>query len=191
MRLLFVLFLSCLWSNFFSQKETFITYNWSDVQGANPDSIFSISFAKEKLSELPIQLWKFKKLKALNLQRNRFETLPDSIEQLTEIEFLDISHNRFAVFPLPITRLYKLKVLKASSNKLNYISNNIENCEMLQDLDLYDNLIEDLGKGIYKLKELRSLDLRGVMYGTKFQAELKGSLPNVKIKLDPPCKCMD
>ena len=191
MRLLYVLFLSSLWSNFFSQKEIFITYKWSEVQSANPDTIFSISFAKEKLSELPIQLWKFKKLKALNLQRNRFETLPDSLEQLTEIEFLDISHNRFSVFPLPITRLYKLKVLKASSNKLNYISNNIENCEKLEEIDMYDNLIEDLGKGLYKLKELRFLDLRGVMYGTIFQSQLKASLPNVKIKMDPPCKCMD
>ena len=62
---------------------------------------------------------------------------------------------------------------------------------MLQDLDLYDNLIEDLGKGIYKIKELRSLDLIGVMYCTIFQSQLKSSLPNVKIKLDPPCKCMD
>ena len=79
MRLLFMLFLSSLWSSFFSQKETFITYNWSEVQGANPDTIFSISFAKEKLSELPVKLWKFKKLQALNLQRNRFETLPDSL----------------------------------------------------------------------------------------------------------------
>ena len=191
MRLLFVLFLSCLWSNFFSQKEILVTYKWSEVQGANPDTIFSISFAKEKLNELPIQLWKFKKLKALNLQRNRFETLPVSIEQLTEIEFLDISHNRFAVFPLPITRLYKLKVLKASSNKLNYISNNIENCEKLEEIDLYDNLIEDIGKGLSKLKELRLLDLRGVMSGTFFQSQLKASLPKVKIKLDPPCKCMD
>jgi Leucine-rich repeat (LRR) protein len=136
--------LSSLWSSFFSQKETFITYNWSEVQAANPDTIFSLSLAKEKLSELPIQLWKFKNLKALNLQRNRFETLPDSLEQLTEIEFLDISHNRFAVFPLPITRLYKLKVLKASSNKLNYISNNIENCEKLEEIDLYDNLASDI-----------------------------------------------
>ena len=117
--------------------------------------------------------------------------MPDSLEQLTEIEFLDISHNRFSVFPLPITRLYKLKVLKASSNKLSYISNNIENCEKLEEMDLYDNLIEDLGKGLYKLKELHSLDLRGVMYGTIFQSQLKASLPNVKIKMDAPCKCMD
>ena len=191
MRLIFVLFLSCLWSNFFSQKEILVTYKWCEVQGANPDTIFSISFAKEKLSELPVKLWKFKKLKALNLDRNRFEILPDSLEQLTEIEFLDISHNRLVVFPSAITRLYKLKVLKVANNNLTYISNNIENCEMLQDLDLYDNLIEDLGKGIYKLKELRSLDLRGVMYGTIFQSQLKASLPNVKIKMDPPCKCMD
>jgi Leucine-rich repeat (LRR) protein len=191
MRLLFVLFLISLWSNFFSQKEILVTYKWSEVQGANPDTIFSISFAKEKLSELPVQLWKFKKLKALNLQRNRLEDLPDSLEQLTEIEFLDISHNKFAVFPLPITRLYKLKVLKASSNKLNYISNNIENCDKLEEIDLFNNIIEDLGKGIYKLNELRLLDLRGVMYGTIFQSQLKASLPNVKIKMDPPCKCMD
>ena len=81
MRLLYVLFLSSLWSSFFSQKETFITYNWSEVQGANPDTIFSISFAKEKLSELPVQLWKFKKLKVLNLQRNKKENLAIPIEQ--------------------------------------------------------------------------------------------------------------
>ena len=191
MRLIFVLFLSSLWSNFFSQKEILVSYKWSDVQGANPDTIFSISFAKEKLSQLPVQLWNFKKLRYLNLQRNKLAALPDSLEQLTEIEFLDISHNRFILIPIAITRLYKLKVLKASSNKLTFISNNIENCEKLQDIDLYDNLIEDLGKGLYKLKELRLLDLRGVMYGTIFQSQLKASLPNVKIKMDPPCKCMD
>ena len=69
MRLLFVLFLSSLWSSFFSQKEVLITYNWSEVQSANPDTIFSLSFAKEKLSELPIQLWKFKKLRILFIEQ--------------------------------------------------------------------------------------------------------------------------
>lgn len=191
MQLLFVLILMSLNLNLFSQKVEISIYELEDIQLANPDTIFAISLAKQKLSKLPSELWKFKKLKMLNLQRNKLEVLPDSLDQFIDLESIDISHNRFSIFPLAITRLYNLKTLKAANNNLTFISENIEHCANLEYIDFYNNSIENIGNGIYKLKKLKLLDLRGVMYGTKFQALLEDNLLNVKVKMDPPCKCMD
>ena len=56
---------------------------------------------------------------------------------------------------------------------------------------MYDNPIGDLGEGIFSVPTLRRLDLRGLMYNAKSQAEIRKKLPNVKVLFDPPCNCMD
>jgi hypothetical protein len=35
------------------------------------------------------------------------------------------------------------------------------------------------------------LNIEGVMYGTVFAKQLLGRLPNTKVLIDPPCKCLD
>jgi hypothetical protein len=61
----------------------------------------------------------------------------------------------------------------------------------LQTLDLYGNAIEQFGEGIFLLPDLRVLNIEGVMYGTIFAKQLLARLPQTKVLIDPPCKCLD
>jgi Leucine-rich repeat (LRR) protein len=113
------------------------------------------------------------------------------ITDLSRLEELNLSKNRFEIFPKETARLKNLRVLILSRNRLGYIPKNIAKYPKLEELDMYDNPIGDLGDGIFSLTTLRRLDLRGLMYNTKSQAEIRNKLPNVKVLFDPPCNCMD
>jgi hypothetical protein len=56
---------------------------------------------------------------------------------------------------------------------------------------MYNNPINDLGSGLSRLKSLRELDLRGLMYNSKKQAEIRGKLSTVNVLFDAPCNCTD
>jgi Leucine-rich repeat (LRR) protein len=166
-------------------------YLWNELAGVNPDTIRAISFEKMKLDSLPNELWKFTNITYLSLEKNQLAYLPEDFNKLTQLTELNIEKNKFTFFPLVICQLPNLKKLNASRNRVESIPNQIENCSHLESIDLYDNLIGDFGTGIFQLKELRTLNIEGVMYGTNFADDLKRKLPNVKIILDPPCKCLN
>lgn len=191
MRQLFVLFFILLSFLGKAQLNHGRVYLWSEVSGLNPDSIRAPSFEKMKLDSLPNELWKFTNLTYLNLEKNQLSNLPDELKNLTQLQELNIEKNKFTFLPLVICQLPNLKKLNASRNRIESIPNQIENCSHLESIDLYDNLIAEFGTGIFQLKELRTLNIEGVMYGTNFAEDLKRKLPNVKILLDPPCKCLN
>jgi Leucine-rich repeat (LRR) protein len=191
MKNLLGLILALLWFPSFSQKSTETVYQWSEVQNAMPDTIYNLSLAKMKLTELPAQLWKFKNLKKLYLNKNKLSALPDSFDVFTQLEVLDIGHNQFEVFPIPVAHLRNLKALIASDNRLTSLPDALGNLKKLEVLDFYNNEILNIGLGLFQLENLKKLDLSGTMYGTIFQKNLIAKLPGVKIKLDPPCTCLD
>jgi Leucine-rich repeat (LRR) protein len=191
MKHLFALFFLFLSFHNLAQLNHGKIYLWNEVQQANPDTIHAISFEKLKLDSLPNQLWKFTQLTYLNLEKNQLVFLPDSLKLLSQLTELNISKNKFAFFPLIICQLPSLQKLNASRNRIESIPDQIENCKHLAYLDFYDNLIEDFGLGIFNLPELKTLNIEGVMYGTNFADDLKRKLPNVRVLLDPPCKCLN
>jgi Leucine-rich repeat (LRR) protein len=191
MKHLFALFFLFLSFHNLAQLNHGKIYLWNEVQQANPDTIHAISFEKFKLDSLPNQLWKFTQLTYLNLEKNQLVFLPDSLKLLSQLTELNISKNKFAFFPLIICQLPSLQKLNASRNRIESIPDQIENCKHLAYLDFYDNLIEDFGLGIFNLPELKTLNIEGVMYGTNFADDLKRKLPNVRVLLDPPCKCLN
>ena len=58
-----------------SQKFDFKIYRWEEVQNANPDTIYGLTFAKEKRTELPTELSKFVNLRYLNLNKNKIHNI--------------------------------------------------------------------------------------------------------------------
>jgi Leucine-rich repeat (LRR) protein len=191
MKQLFALFFLFLSFPDFAQLNHGKIYSWNEAQQANPDTIHAISFEKLKLDSLPNRLWKFTHLTYLNLEKNQLAFLPDELKLLSQLTELNISKNKFTSLPLVICQLPNLQKLNASRNRIESIPDQIANCTHLAYLDFYDNLIEDFGLGIFNLPELKTLNIEGVMYGTNFADELKGKLPNVRVMLDPPCKCLN
>lgn len=175
----------------FAQLNSGKVYLWNDVKHANPDTIQAVSFEKLKLDSLPNELWKFTHLTYLNLEKNQLTFLPDELKLLSQLTELNISKNKLTSLPLVICQLPNLQKLNASRNRIESIPDQIANCTHLTFLDFYDNLIEDFGLGIFNLTELKTLNIEGVMYGTNFADDLKRKLPNVRILLDPPCKCLN
>jgi len=191
MKQLFALIFLCLSFHNFAQLNHGKVYLWNEVKNANPDTIQAVSFEKLKLDSLPKELWNFTRLTYLNLEKNQLTFLPDELKLLNQLTELNISKNKFTFLPLIICQLPNLRKLNASRNRIESIPNQIENCSHLTFLDLYDNAVEDFGLGIFNLPELKTLNIEGVMYGTNFADDLKRKLPNVRVLLDPPCKCLN
>jgi Leucine-rich repeat (LRR) protein len=166
-------------------------YRWEEVQNASADTVYALSFSKEKLTLLPADLSKFIHLKHLDLSKNKLQQLPDYLSDMIHLEEINLDKNQFDVFPLVLTRIPSLNKIILSNNRLNYIPDQIVQNKSLRYLDMYNNQVENVGKGLYGLKNLELLDLGGVMYGTLFHKDIRAKLPGVKIKMDPPCKCMD
>jgi hypothetical protein len=81
--------------------------------------------------------------------------------------------------------------LSLERNQLTILPDQISALTQLQVLDLYANGIEQFGEGLFSLPNLRILNIEGVMYGTVFAKQLLGRLPNTKVLIDQPCKCLD
>ena len=185
----FLIFLSSNW--LLCQKKNQHVYAFEDVSFANPDTIYALSLSKNKLTELPKELWKFKNLTELHLERNRLSSLPDSFDVFKNLEYLNLDRNDFEIVPLAISRLENLKKLMLSRNQINTISGNLFYCKKLEEIDFYDNPIGSVEPLIFEMKQLKKLDIQGIMLSTKMHTEVKTKLNWVKITMDPPCKCMD
>ncbi len=187
----FVIFLIFIGSSLSSSINAQKYYTLKEAKTMPPDSVFYLKINRKKLIQIPKEVLEFKKLKGLDLSKNRLENIPPVIINLSELEILDLSKNRFEIFPKEIFDLESLRVLSLGSNQLSYIPNTIYTCAMLEKLDMYNNPINDLGSGLPRLKSLLELDLRGLMYNSKRQAEIRSKLSGVNILFDAPCNCTD
>ena len=166
-------------------------YTLKEAIDVPKDSVYYLKVSRKKLTQIPPVVFTFKNLKVLDLSKNRLVDISPKIAELSKLEKLNLSKNRFELFPKEPSRLENLRVLILGGNKLGYIPKDISKYPKLEVLDMYDNPIIDLGDGIFLLGSLRRLDLRGLMYNSKSQAEIKNKLPKVEVLFDPPCKCMD
>ena len=166
-------------------------YSLKEALNTPVDSVFYLKVSRKKLTEIPQEVFTFKNLKGLDLSKNRLVKNSPEITKLSALEKLNLSKNRFEIFPKHIIRLENLRELILGSNKLGYIPKSIAKYPKLEVLDMYDNPMGELGDGIFLLTTLRRLDLRGLMYNAKAQAEIRSKLPNVEVLFDSPCNCMD
>jgi Leucine-rich repeat (LRR) protein len=191
MKLFVVSILIFLWSSLNAQNTSDKIYRLEEVLNANPDTIYVITLAKSKLTELPNELWKFRNLRELHLEKNRLNSLPDSLDLFKKLELLNLDRNDFETVPLVISRLVNLKKLIFSRNQINVISGNLFYCSKLEEMDFYDNPIGSVEPKIFEMKQLKKFDIQGVMLSTKTHSEVKTKLNWVQVSMDPPCKCLD
>ncbi len=179
-----------LWSSFsFGQDQKL--YDWEVAQGANPDTIYAISFEKLKLTEVPADLVRFTKVTHLNFSKNRLTQLPDFIKDFKELEYLDLGKNEFSTFPIQICQLSELKTLILNRNAIYSIPDCIEYAVNLELLDLYDNPISSLPESMMRLTQLKKIDFTGIRFNKEFQKKWSELLPNTELVFDAPCECMN
>lgn len=149
----------------------------------NPDSVKEIELGSFDLTEIPIEIRRFKKLRKLSLAQNQIMKLDLSllanldslaeldlsgnpiteftgdIKTLRNIEVLNLSGCDFKSIPKGLFDLSKLKVLDLSATPLITIPNGIQNLKDLQVLDLGYSDVSIIPKEIFQLPKLTSLSL--------------------------------
>ncbi|MDG1331060.1 MAG: leucine-rich repeat domain-containing protein [Crocinitomicaceae bacterium] len=175
----------------FLHAQELTVYDWNEVQTANPDSIFAISFEKDKLTELPEGLAKFTSVKQLNLAKNKLSELPDFIFTFDSLQELNVTKNKLCRFPIGVCKLENLKRLLIGSNDIASVPDCIEYVHKLEYLDLYDNPIGHLPQSMMRLKNLQKVDFSGIRFNKEFQKQWTEQLPNTELVFDSPCDCMN
>ena len=188
---LIVIFLLPQCNSLSAQETEFVIYRWEDVLTANPDTIYGLSFSKEKRTELPVELTRFSHLRLLDISKNKFVVLPDLLDSLKILEVFIASKNDFTLFPLILTRLSKLKKIIINRNSIEQIPDLIQNCKSLEKLDLSDNPIGNVPSSFFTLQSLKVVDFTGVRFGPRYQTYIKNMRPDIDWILDPPCDCME
>lgn len=177
----------------FSQIET-NTYpfvSWENAQTMQIDTVYAISFEKNKLNQLPAELAEYKQLKSLELGRNKLDSLPTFLSEFDSLQYLGFSKNQLNHFPISICKLTKLKFIDASRNNIEKLPNCISYMPNLQALDVWDTGLKSLPHDFEELaKQLKYLDLRGMTYSPDYIEKWKGLLPRTVIEHEPPCNCV-
>ena len=188
-----IIFLLSFNLNLCAQLESRIdvTYDWETVKNADPDTVFAITFAKQKLRELPVELSRFKKLRILNIEKNKIVSLPDFIADFDQLQELNVGKNKLETFPIQLCRMSSIKILILNRNNFESIPACISVLKELTYLDLYDCPIRKIPDSLESLNELEEIDLSGIRFSEDFQEYWKKKIPNVKWEFDAPCDCMD
>lgn len=154
-----------------------------------PDSVFILDLSKQKLTELPNEVVKFKNLKKLILTKNKIDSLPMSLKDVKNLEEISIEKNKFKLFPPVFCFMPNLKRLIICRNPIVNMPSCIGDLTNLEYIDMWETEVADIPIEIQNLKKLKEIDLRGIAYNSAFQKRLLELLPNAKVHFDLPCNC--
>lgn len=157
----------------------------------NPEKVFRLHLVKVKLKEFPVEIFQFKNLQELILDKNKINEIPDAISELKNLETLRLSHNRIDSIPPALLKLQHLKTLDLSDNIIGSVPENIDFLSNLEYLILWDNPIYYYPNSIGDLQKLKVLDILNNQLNYSTRDRLQSSLPNVKFIHSPPCNCVE
>jgi len=190
MRNIVIIYYLLINSTLFSQAEI-KSYKWEEVIHSLPDTIYSVTFEKLKIKELPIDLKRFKNIKVLNLSKNNLSELPSFIQEFEKLEVIYLDKNKFTEFPSVLLNNKNLKELYLSRNEITVLPDEIDQLSELVKLDLWSTAITYFPPSIVNLKKVQFIDLRGVTYGPTFIKEITTSMNWVTFKYETPCSCVE
>lgn len=180
------LLISCFSS---AQADSIHFYSLEELKTAHPDSVLAISLKKQKLTELPEELFRFTKIRYLDLEKNEFGDL-SRLGEFTELVYLNVGKNKLINFPVAICQLKNIEELILNRNDFSYIPPCINYCQKLTSIDLWETPVTSLPNEMHSIPTLKSIDFSGVRMNPTQQKNLKELLPNVKLILDAPCDCL-
>jgi Leucine-rich repeat (LRR) protein len=92
-----------------------------------------------KITSLPPQIGKLKRLRRLLLNSNKLKHIPDDLGQLDMLEELVLSENSIEDIPVSMSLMSNLKTLKLANNKLKAIPYEIADILTLELIDCSNN----------------------------------------------------
>ena len=189
MKAVFAYFLLIISNLAFSQSHH--VYSWSVLENASPDTVYAISFSKEKRREIPKELARFTNLQYLDLEKNKLMELPNFIGDFKQLKYLNVARNNLSQFPIEICRLTNLEELILNRNNFETIPECIQYAKSIKYMDVYDTPIRSLPKTLTELPALEKIDFTGIRFSPTFQEMWFDLLPNVELVFDEPCDCME
>jgi Leucine-rich repeat (LRR) protein len=162
MQRIFFLIISLFLTNLsFSQS-----YCYKSLQEAlkEKDCVRCLNLSKQRLKQVPSEVYEFSKLEKLILTKNKINHIPDSLSSLQHLRYLDIA-----------------------SNYIDSLSPTLSALPM-DTLIMWDNPIYELPKELSKWN-LRYLDLRAIQMNKEEQNNIKLLFPKARIRMDHPCNC--
>lgn len=174
----------------FEKLDTARVYTSLKEAVKNPNYVYRLDLTRERLREVPSEIYQFVNLNVLILDRNRIETLPDSLNTLRNLQILSAERNKLDTINPAICDLPNLRILKLGDNYIGGIPDEIGKLRKLRVLSLWSNIIAYYPINLAKLEKLEWLDLLGNQMTESEQRRVLSLLGNgVRIDMSEPCDC--
>jgi Leucine-rich repeat (LRR) protein len=171
--------------------DTMPTFKNLEEALKNKDAVFKLDLSKQKLSEIPPEVFELKNINELYLDKNRLTVIPEQISELKYLQKFSAQHNEIAEIPGGLLKLTDLYYIDLADNIIETIPNDIDLLNKLETLSLWDNPIAQYPATLGDLTSLKVLDLLHNDISGETQSNLKSMLPSCKIIMSPPCACAD
>ena len=114
---------------------------------AEPEKVYKLSLAGQKLKKLPPEIGELVNLQILNLSENKLKFLPEEIKELKKLQMISLYHNKLKQLPIEFRELSNLSSLYLGRNRLFTIPIWVGGIGKLQRLDISKNPITPLEVG--------------------------------------------
>jgi Leucine-rich repeat (LRR) protein len=128
------------------------------------DCVKCLDLSKQRLKEIPSEVYQFPNLEKLILTKNKIKHIPDSLSQLHKLHYLDLGSNYIDALPATLSTL------------------------PIDTLIMWDNPIYELPEELSQW-DLKYLDLRAIQMNKQEQNSIKQHFPQARIRMDHPCNC--
>lgn len=128
------------------------------------DCVKCLDLSKQRLKEIPSEVYQFPNLEKLILTKNKIKHLSDTLSTLPHLHYIDLGSNYIYQMPLALSTL------------------------PIDTLIMWDNPIYELPQD-YAQWDLKYLDLRAIQMNKEEQNSIKQHFPQARIRMDHPCNC--
>ncbi|HMU77228.1 MAG: leucine-rich repeat domain-containing protein [Bacteroidetes bacterium] len=177
-----------LWDD--AEIDTLPVFRSLNAAMQNPDSVFRLDLSKQKLKEIPPQVFELTQLRELNVSRNHLTELPEQIYKLNNLQRLYANNNKLTALPQRIGTLKNLQTLTLDRNRIEVLPPEMGMLHNLEVLSLWDNELSEIPDEIKSLSSvLKKLELRGILFNEEQQKRIHDLLPYTTIYFSPACNC--
>lgn len=155
----------------------------------SPLEVYRLELKKQKLKEIPEEVYQFKNLQYLDLSRNKLDTFPKQLATLSNLVVIVLNRNSINYLTESIGSFKNLMVLEASNNYLWEIDKSIGDLRKLEVLDLWANRLINLPESVQEIKSLKVIDMRVNPVKREVQEEIQEYLPKCLMNFSYDCKC--